>query len=114
MTGQQLQWQLHECRLRCVLTRTAEPGSRPQQGRPVGLLTAWLAAGAAFEDRATRWDRRQWPGADDRAAARDYLEQTPGGLDMLRHERPQLPGEGPVAALALLRAALHGGARLLF
>ena len=40
---------------RCVLTRSARPGRRTAQGRPLGLLLAWLAAGTSLDSKAEHW-----------------------------------------------------------
>ena len=78
---------------KCVLTRTAHPGRRRAQGRPLGLLTAWLAAGHEHASKQAHWCRARWPDFEARFAARVDLANQAGGQELLARERPQEPGE---------------------
>ena len=77
----------------CVLTRSAGAGRRAAQGRPLGLLASWLAAGARHATKAEHWDRSQWPSHEQRSTHRDLLAENPLGLQLLQEERPQEAGE---------------------
>ncbi|CAK0835537.1 unnamed protein product [Prorocentrum cordatum] len=74
---------------RCQITRTARPGRRAAQGRPLGLIAAWLAQRRcpAFPAKALRLRACQ-PAFAERAAARQPLEQLPDAEALLREERP--------------------------
>ena len=78
---------------RCVLTRTALAGRRRSQGRPLGLLAAWLTMGPDVPNKEAHWDRSVWPSQAERWAQREVLATVPGGQDLLDQERPQEPGE---------------------
>ena len=80
---------------RCVLSRTAEPGKRRQQGRPLGLLTAWLFVGKDLESKADHWNRALWPNAALRSQHRELLADVEGADALFDCERPREPGEGP-------------------
>ena len=78
---------------RCVLTRSAVGGTRASQGRPLGLLTAWLSLSQAMETKAEHWDRSLWPDATLRRRKRHELSGLEGGNDLLAFERPLLADE---------------------
>ena len=82
----------------CRKTQTSRAGRRPGQGRPLGLLVAWLR----------RWtcDCRDFHklslpliSHDDRVQAREWLEGLPGSAALLACERPRRADEAsePVA-----------------
>jgi len=76
----------------CCLTRTSNPGRRKGQGRPLGLLSAWLQdpdshAGTSI----VGWAR---PSFDERVTARAELEAVPGSEALFEQERPPKDGEG--------------------
>ena len=50
---------------RCVLTRSAAGGSRAAQGRPLGLLSAWLELGNNTASKDQHWDRTTQRGFDE-------------------------------------------------
>ena len=43
----------NEAHGKCVLTRTSQPGRRAAQGRPLGLLSSWLALGQDLPTKAS-------------------------------------------------------------
>eukprot|EP00971_Amphidinium_carterae_P050449 993618-Amphidinium_carterae.1 len=79
---------------RCVLTRSALPGRRPAQGRPLGLLVAWLGMGHTVATKEQHWDKTLWPAKPAREAAREELQQYAGGLELLACERALGAEEG--------------------
>ena len=79
---------------KCVLSRTSEPGGRAAQGRPLGLMSAWLFIGQDLPSKRSHWDQEAWPNYETRAYHREQLEAIEGGLEMLACERPQEAGEG--------------------
>ena len=78
---------------RCVVSRSAEPGRRACQGRPLGFITAWLQQGETLATRAEHWNRTTWPSHAQRARAREDLTQWSGGAELLLFERPLRPDE---------------------
>jgi hypothetical protein len=73
---------------RCFLTRTCKASAtKPAQGRPLGLLVAWLSMLAAT--KAQHMDRSQYPSYDDQWFARVELAMTPDGWNLLKHENPR-------------------------
>jgi hypothetical protein len=73
---------------RGFLTRTCKASAtKPAQGRPLGLLVAWLSMPAAT--KAQHMDRSQYPNYDDRWFARVELAMTPDGWNLLKHENPR-------------------------
>ena len=78
---------------RCVLTRTAERGTRPSQGRPLGLLAAWLFMGQDLPSKESHWDRHTWPNQATRFYHRKKLAETESGKQLLAEERPCDDGE---------------------
>eukprot|EP00971_Amphidinium_carterae_P351871 6492314-Amphidinium_carterae.1 len=82
-----------ETHYRCVLTRTSMAGRRAGQGRPLGLLTSWLAMGPTVVDKASHWDAAAWPNHATRHEHRTLLAQLEGGIEMLSFERDQREDE---------------------
>ena len=76
------------------MTRTARPGTKPAQGRPLAFLYSWLEAGRGLPDKACHWDPLAWPNFEARQAAREALSQIPEAGPLLAKERPRRPGEG--------------------
>ena len=76
----------------CILTRTSMPGRRPAQGRPLGLLAAWLSLRP--ESKAEHFNRANWPDAARRQAARVELSHVFGSAELFACERPRRDGEG--------------------
>ena len=85
---------------RCILTRSSEPGTRASQGRPLGLLTAWLFLGQDLPDKASHRDRSIWPNHAVRTYHRELLAELPGSSDLLDQERALEPGESAEPDLA--------------
>ena len=83
--------------VRCEIKRTHRAGRKSAQGRPLGLIYAWLQGGH-LPEYPTRAEHHSMckPDYDERFAARLELQVMEGSADMFRHERPQLPiEEGP-------------------
>eukprot|EP00971_Amphidinium_carterae_P348227 6490393-Amphidinium_carterae.1 len=78
---------------RCILTRSGQPGRKPEQGRPCGFLCAWLQCGHKHSTKAGHWQKHLWPSREQRLEARAQLESTAAGLELLQHERPLGVGE---------------------
>ena len=78
---------------RCTLTRTAAAGKKPAQGRPLGLMLAWLQWGEGLETRAQHWTRADWPSHESRSAQREAFSRREGAEDFLAFERELAPGE---------------------
>ena len=78
---------------RCVMTRTSSAGRRPGQGRPLGFLTAWLAAAATHHSKEEHFLKDHYPTLAERQAARASLRDRDGGADLLEQERPLRAGE---------------------
>jgi hypothetical protein len=79
---------------RCILTRSAHAGRTAAQGRPLGLLAAWVLAADDCETKEAH--KRRTPTKEQRLAARRDLVQ--GGQEGLAQEffgleRPQRDGE---------------------
>ena len=79
---------------KCVLSRSAEEGRKPSQGRPLGFLVAWLAKGAELPDKSSHWNKDHWPSHEERLACRRQLAVVEGGEGLLLSERVQRPDEG--------------------
>ena len=79
---------------KCSLTRSALPGRRKGQGRPLGLLKAWLCIGQDLDSKEAHWSAETWPNFEARSYHRELLEALPGSFELLESERPQEPGEG--------------------
>ena len=77
----------------CFLARSLHRGPRAGQGRPVGLLLAWLNDPSIHEASRTRpgWHR---PAFDERAAHRLAFASVPGAGEILRRERLPAHDEG--------------------
>lgn len=77
---------------KCVLTRSCVASAVPHrapQGRPLGLLVAWLAAGPAADSKAAHWIHEQThPSRAQRQEGRDQLRQHPMGVQLFGTERP--------------------------
>lgn len=82
---------------RCVLTRTSqsgEPGT--PQGRPSGLLAAWLHAGIECTTRADRWHPDMFKiDKATRIEWRDLLSVSDAGQSVLLKERQDLWANEP-------------------
>jgi len=82
----------------CRLNRTTRPGPRAygQQGRPVGMLLAWLEKGATCATKADHEAMKKdlmaliHPDRQRLRAAAEAIAFPP-----LELERPRLPGEDP-------------------
>ena len=76
----------------CRRQRTVKPSKfafhNRGQGRPIGLLTAWLDSAASFETREDHVKARPAPLAD-RKIGRQKFKGTQEGLDFLKFERDQ-------------------------
>ena len=85
---------------KCRLTRTAHASaSRPAQGRPLGLMWAWLDHGptvsaTGFDHTDRYFVRLSFP-KDVREAARETCHGQPLGAQLQSCERPRRDGEGP-------------------
>lgn len=80
----------------CRLDRTVKPSDgRPQQGRPVGFLVAWLWRSSAHPDRASHFADRLGGRISlaERQAARAWAESAPTMAFPLSVERPRRAGE---------------------
>ena len=83
----------------CRLTRTSRADRRDRneaQGRPMGLLAAWLLANGLF---TTKMDHRETAvimsfSHEERMDARAYITALPNGPLLLSYERMQRVGEG--------------------
>ena len=77
----------------CRLTRTSAPTARAggnlAQGRPLGLLAAWLVMGEVAEDREAHDASVAFLSADERLVAREDLLLQPNGAELAAHERPR-------------------------
>lgn len=82
---------------RCILTRVRHAGRKKAQGRPCGLLAAWLALSddPAITTKKAHMDSSNLPGFDARLHHRTNLGTIPGNEDLLSYERPVREGEGP-------------------
>ena len=78
---------------KCHLTRTLTEGRRAGQGRPLGLLLAWLQDPSIHEASRTTpgWHR---PAFAERAACRSDFAWAPGAEEMLSRERAPAHDEG--------------------
>jgi hypothetical protein len=83
---------------KCVLTRKTTGSSalgREGQGRPLGLLAAWLAKGSSFATKTEHFDLGNRPSRAERMDARAALRAmgTPDALGVLDSERVKRLGE---------------------
>eukprot|EP00971_Amphidinium_carterae_P350898 6491798-Amphidinium_carterae.2 len=89
------------CHARCVLTRTCKGkkkvrGTASAQGRPLGMLVAWLQMGEGATSREAHWDKAKWIDGlslDKRRAGRQLLKDMRESHVLFPFERPLLPGE---------------------
>ena len=88
--------------IRCRLSRSVQGSGtawRHGQGRPLGLMAAWLLAGQddqlAIPTHADHVKTRTWPkpSLEDRVAARAAIAAHPAGAALIAAERPRRPGE---------------------
>jgi len=87
----------------CRITRTSvQSQSRIAQGRPLGVLMAWLRHADRYDDAADPVDshKKFWRGTHcappswaERAAARDTLHADPASQGLFSRERPMREGE---------------------
>ncbi len=78
---------------RCRLTRSSLASKRPNaraQGRPLGLLSAWLSQGLAAASRAAHTSNISY---DEREFAKEDFKTVQGGLEMLARERKKRSDE---------------------
>lgn len=80
------------CHENCTLTRTLKPGRRAGQGRPSGLLWAWLGTAPNHICKTTH-QREGWPTQQQRFDARAELEAMPEAARWLAAEAPPLAGD---------------------
>ena len=98
----------HEGGLKCGFNRTLNPRGLHAQGRPVGLLVAWLLASDLCTSRDEHFNLRLGKGPPElvqlvsfeaRVDARRLVESKPEWTEFLRsagcHERPPHVDEGP-------------------
>lgn len=80
----------------CRRTRTCKSSTRNKdQGRPLGVLMAWLQAGPDFENQQTHSSECR-PSFEARVSARADFVALDGGQDFSdSYERPVRSGEGP-------------------
>ena len=79
----------------CLPATAAASARRRAQGRPLGLMVAWLMTAGDHATKEGHWDRSQWPNHQVRSEAREALAAMPGGLALMEHERTQEAGEAP-------------------
>ena len=89
---------LHGDHGRCILSRASISGRKRGQGRPLGLLSAWLLwseKGPCCATREQHWDQsnEHYPKFESRQAARDFLWTVDGGPEMMACERMPVVGE---------------------
>ena len=81
----------------CRLTRGSARarGAEPANGRPLGLLAAWVQSRGDFATREEHRDAFFLMSLSQarREAAREALRNSPSGPELLAHERPLDPGE---------------------
>ena len=77
----------------CVLTRTARAGKKAAQGRPLGLLAAWIMAADEHDCKPEHCKRCNFPPYDDRCFARTALSAVTGADELFAYERPPREGE---------------------
>lgn len=83
---------VHDC---CTVSRTCRPSklaSRPGQGRPIGMLWAWLDFA---NDPSCSREAHQgfWPSLRERRRAREVFKTLPGAGPWLQAERAKRAGE---------------------
>ena len=77
---------------RTLLERKSSSGSLAQ-GRPLGVLLAWLKAGRIAGCNCTKDHGKCRIAREDRQEAREELKLLDGAAELLADERPQRPGE---------------------
>ena len=82
---------------KCVMTRAScghafIAARYPHQGRPVGMLAAWLA-NSGVPSKKDHWEKADMPSLSAREAARAELKTSRAGRRILRRERSPRPGE---------------------
>lgn len=77
----------------CRIERTARAGRRKGQGRPLGLIMAWLACGGQHDTQKQHLNNGRWQSHADRVAARTALEQIGGSAELLQFEAGYKDGE---------------------
>ena len=83
----------------CRKARTVKPSSAPSrsgQGRPIGLLVAWLNdpdSHACAQGISAAHTRTSVPRYQDRLTAREAFNQIPGSSIFAQHERPRRANE---------------------
>ncbi len=81
------------CRRTRIAKPAANPSRNPGQGRPVGLLSAWLEEGSRF-DSAQLHSQSCHPNLQLRREARHRFSSLPGASDFCRsYERPRRDSE---------------------
>ena len=82
---------------KCVLTRTIHGREGFPDGRPLGLMVAWLAKGCDLDTKRDHWRSIHWPTFAERCAARDEFAMLthPDAVGMRQGERKQRGDEGP-------------------
>ena len=80
----------------CRVTRTSKANpKRPQQGRPLGFLSAWLIAGCdlCLESHRDKFWQAHGFTKESRSAAREFLKGLPNGRELMAKERAKLDEE---------------------
>ena len=80
----------------CRMTRSLKASrvkARAGQGRPLGLMLAWLGGVGHAEDDSMEAHKKYMPAFDERAAARTDFEMVDGHEEWLALERPARAGE---------------------
>lgn len=85
----------HDCRRSRTSTspKGRSAGNNPFQGRPVGLLAAWIRSGDQYETASAHKQGLNNITYELRVAARAHVETLPGSADLLSQERTRFPGE---------------------
>lgn len=85
----------HDCRRSRTSTspKGRAAGNNPFQGRPVGLLAAWIQSGDQYETASAHKQGLNNITYELRVAARAHVETLPGSADLLSQERTRFPGE---------------------
>lgn len=76
----------------CRLERTAHAGKRKGQGRPVGLLMAWLQDGARHANQKDHVNSARGLGHAQRVAGRQHFETLASARELLMHEAGYVDG----------------------
>ena len=78
----------------CRKEKLAFEGARPGQGRPLGVIMAFLAAANDYEDHDIHLAVFTVVSFEDRVAGRNLLKGVAGSEVLFQYERKQRPGEG--------------------